>query len=122
MAAKATIYTGDAVGIPQGSNNPLVITFDEDVEVSSIVISLWDRKSGTDEPLKVWTEEDVTIEEENVICPLSEEETAGFPAGKLLLEIKGLDEDGNTLFWQEITVRILHRYDKGIPLSESDSA
>ena len=113
MAAKATAYSTDPEGIPQGSNNPLVITFDEDVEVSSMTISLWSRGTRmTSGLLKLWTIDDVTIEGNSIICPLEEQETADFPAGNLSLEVKGLDEDGNTVFWEQANVRVLARRDK----------
>lgn len=119
MAIVTIRPNGEHARIPQGSNNPLVIEFDEPITIPELSISLWCDGKGTEgQPLKVWSNDDITIEDENkAVCPLTEEETSAFPSGTLILEIKGLDENGYTVFWQQFTVQVVSRRDKIIKLT-----
>ena len=100
--------------IIQGTNIPLQITFDEDVsEINELVITLWRRNKVE---LKRWTKANMEIEEDTVILPITEEESASWPEGYNTLEAKGLDEDGLTIFWDKAPIMIEGRRDKGIRL------
>lgn len=100
--------------IIQGSNNPLTVTFDSDIsEIPTLVATLWSNTK-----LKEWTLTDMTVDGDTATMPLTEAETAAFPQGILALEVKGLDEDGNTVFWDEVPVRVVGRRDKTILLTE----
>ncbi len=100
--------------IIQGTNIPLVVTFDADVsEIPALLITLWHR--GTE--LKRWIKTDVDINVDKVTLPLTEEETAAFPEGYATLMAKGLDEYGLTVFWEEMPVLVEARKDKGISIT-----
>lgn len=102
--------------IIQGTNIPLVITFDEDVSsCEALVITLWRRDRVK---LKQWNMSDVTIEADVVTLPISQEESAAWPEGYNMLEAKGLDENGYTIFWEEAPVMIEGRRDKDIRIPE----
>lgn len=118
MASATITPSGEYATIHQGSNNPLIISLDMDAaDLTAISVSLWngDLRSSSG-PLKAWTLDDVNIERNAIICPLTAEETAGFPENTLLLEVKGLDESGHTVFWERFKVKIIGRKDKDIPL------
>ena len=104
--------------IIQGTNIPLVVTFDGSVtDCAALVITLW-RRNRTE--LKRWTMADMVINADIVTLPVSEEETAAWPEGYNTLEAKGLDADGSTIFWEEIPVLVVSRRDKGIRLQEDE--
>lgn len=101
--------------IVQGSNNPLVIEFEETLDFPAMVITLWnDALPHRGQPLKRWGLSDVTIVEDKVICPLSERETAAFPETGVILEVKGIDGNGYTVFWEQYPVKVEPRRDKQI--------
>ena len=113
--------------IIQGSNNPLVIQFDASlVEVPTLVISLWqdrvkgDTKSST--LIKQWKTGNagLVIDGDKAICDITEEETADLPSTRMVLEAKGLDEAGNTLFWDAFPIYIKARRDKMIELTRTE--
>lgn len=99
----------------QGSNNPLVIQFDQSVTgCPKLVVSLW---GASGDALKTWTLEDMTVDDDTVICPLTEEETAAIGGAKVTLEAKGLDDEDNTIFWDAVDVYVKGRRDKVIRLT-----
>jgi hypothetical protein len=97
----------------QGSNNPLVIQFDAAVDtLPKLVITLWsDTPGNIGKPLKTWEREDMTISGDTAICPIGELETKEYYGDFLILEAKGLDGDGNTIFWDEYSIDLKHRRD-----------
>ena len=105
--------------IIQGSNNPLAITFDKPVtDVPILVATLWDKyTSSNPRLLKTWEKEDMIIEDALALCPLTEEETADMPQNGVVLEVKGLDENGQTVFWQRCGIDVLNRFDRTINLT-----
>lgn len=107
--------------IIQGSNNPLVIQFDAVVDsIPVLVVTLWsDAYSHVGRPLKKWEREDMTISGDTAVCPITEEETQAFPRGVIVLEAKGLDGNGNTVFWDEYPVDVKLRRDRIIRLTQS---
>lgn len=111
----------------QGSNNPLVIQFDADVEhIPVLVVTLWYDEYGcqNDESvlLRLWNNADMEITGNTAICPITEELTQSLGEGKLIVEAKGLDENDNTIFWDQYKTDILKRRDKIITLTQSGIA
>ena len=101
----------------QGSNNPLIIEFDESIaDIPKMIISLWSSMGGM--PLKVWHKSDILIDDNIVICPLTEDETAAFPGYQVEILVKGLDANGYTIFWRRFNVDILHRQDRVFKLTQ----
>lgn len=108
--------------IVQGTNSPIKVVFDSSVStMQKIVATLWSAKGGTE--LKRWDTEDITIgtteqEGDTIYLPLLEDETKDYPKGKVVLEIKGLNEGGTTVFWQEVKIAVKERRDKIVDLDE----
>ena len=97
--------------IIQGSNNPLVITLDEDVsDIPVIIVTLW--SNGT-EPVRSWNRESMTVDGDKLICPITEDETAGL-ANAVTVDVKAWDENGQTVFWDEVMVNVKNRKDRNI--------
>ena len=110
--------------IIQGSNNPLVIQFDTSVaEMPKLIVTLWEDKDGKCEQysqkVKQWNKEDMTVENDTVICPISEAETKNISSRYLILEAKGLDSNGNTIFWDQYKLYIKARRDRVISLTQT---
>ena len=102
----------------QGSNEPLVITFDESVEhLTKILVTVW-CEDGGEKLVKSWRENDMQIAQNTIICPLTEKETAAFKPPTLAVNIKGLDENGTTMIYEEILIDVMARHDGGITLTE----
>lgn len=97
--------------IIQSSNKPILIKFSEEVLFPNIRITLWNEKN---QKLKEWTKEDIKIEGNIAEAPLTQEETANFPKGIAILEIKWLDNDGKTEFANKERINIVDRNDKEI--------
>lgn len=104
-----------------GSNNPLVIQFDADVSgLPTLVVSLWWNVQGhMNSPLHVWERADMSINEDTAVCEITEAETSALPTANLVLEAKGLDSNGNTVFWDAYPVDVLNRRDKVIHLTQT---
>lgn len=101
--------------IIQGSNNPLTLTFDESVEgIPSLVATLW---AGMGVMIKRWDKTDMGIDGDVVTLPLTEEETAALHGGSIMLDVKGVDENGSIIFWDEAGLRVLPRRDHTIALT-----
>ena len=107
------------MALVQGTNCPLEIEFDRDLtDMPALIISAW----SPDETLvKRWDKTDVTIEENVVLCPLTEQESQAFPLARLTIEAKGLDEYGATVFWSAMRVQVVKRRDKVISLVDDES-
>lgn len=112
--------------IIQGTN--ISMTFEFPISVSNIMdmeISLF---SASGEELKRWSVESEYINENRslsvgedgmkVYAPLTQDETANFPAGECLIEIKWLTEKGETMFASPIQETIVSRRDRGSYLDE----
>jgi hypothetical protein len=100
----------------QGSNNPLVIQFDTAVDnIPKLVVTLWQDCPVT--PIKTWELADMTVSGDTAICPISEGETKVINAD-VVLEAKGLDGNGNTIFWDEYKLDLKKRRDKVISLAQ----
>lgn len=81
--------------IVQGSNIPIVITFSDDpTAIKDISIVL--VKNG--KILKQWTKDMLTIDQNEIYCSLTQEETMVFPIGHCEIKLKWLDQDGMTEF------------------------
>lgn len=107
--------------IVQGSNNPLKIKFNASVEDYPIlVVTLWEKQSDEGgRLLKTWQKADMTILEDIAYCPLLEEETKEYQCAYVFLEAKGLDENGETIFWDRYRMPVKERFDKVITLTQS---
>lgn len=104
----------------QGSNESLVITFDESVEnMAKMLVTIW-LDSEKETLVKSWRETDMQIAQNTIVCPLSEAETAAFPPYPLTVEIKGLDADGTTVIYEAIPIEVVARHDGSIPLTEGE--
>lgn len=102
--------------IVQGTNVPLEVTFDSDVsEIPTLVATLW-LKDGS--MVKQWNKADMQIDGDTVYLPLAEDETAAIAPGFVALEIKGLDDASQTIFWEESMVKVEGRRDRSITLIE----
>ena len=102
--------------IIQGSNSPLVIEFDQDVSgCAQLVVTMWG--SSAEEPVKRWNKADMQVDGATVSCPLGEEETAALSVDAVAVEAKGLDENGNTLFWDEMRESVKKRRDRVISMT-----
>ena len=98
--------------IIQGSNQPLLIIFDDDIRenVQDLSVSLYVMGGE----LKHWDMPDLIIDGDTATAKLTQEETASFPAGACHIEIKWLDLDGVTQFNKIISDQIVYRSDKRI--------
>lgn len=98
--------------IIQGSNQPIVIRFGDDIKtnVSDLKVSLY----TVGKVLKDWNMEDLNISGENAVAGLTQEETVAFPTGACYIEIKWLDLDGITQFNKIVKDQIVYRSDKRI--------
>lgn len=110
------------VNIYQGSNNPLVVLLEMTAaELTAVSVTLWcDEPEYAGTPLKAWSTEDVRFDDRAIICPWTDEETAVLPAKKLILEAKGLDENGNTVIWEQFDIYVRARRDKDIDLDPDE--
>lgn len=100
--------------ITQSSNLPLTIEFDAEIDCVDLSVLL----SSCGQELRRWGLADVEILGNVMICPLTQQETAGFPPGTAVLEIKWLDKDGLTVFAEPVKLLIKKREDLTI-LEES---
>lgn len=101
--------------IIQGSDHPLVIEFDQDVSgCTELLVTLW-AGSGS-EPVARWRKSEMTVDGSTAICPLSESVTSGLKSISATVEVKGLDEDGTTIFWDEMKIPVKARRDRNIGL------
>lgn len=103
----------------QGTNSPLVIQFDQDVStMAKLVITLW---SLTGEKIREWDMAELTIDGDTAICPLTETETKEYPNTIVTIEAKGIDSDGDMVFWDQMDVKMVKRRDKVISLIDDES-
>ena len=101
----------------QGTNVPIKITFEQEVEnLPKIVATLWQNGKL----LKQWDKENMTIAGAVAILPLDEDETRTQKKGKATLEVKGLSNAQDVMFWEEATVEIAARKDKDIDLVKQE--
>ncbi len=109
--------------IIQGSNNPLVIQFDTSVEeIPVLVVTLWNSNiSCQPKMIKRWDASDMIIDEDTAICPLDEDDTRRIHQSQVVLEAKGLDTNGNTIFWDEYKLDIKARRDSVIKLTQTSA-
>lgn len=91
----------------KGQNAPLIILMNENVDATKVHALLYNVAGE----LKHWTTEDITIDENEIILPLSEEETLQFTAGRANLEVKLLDSDGYIQFTEVFNLNIEDRQD-----------
>ena len=101
--------------IIQGSNEPIVITFDSDVsEIREWSVSLYgeDKRGAPTVLLKHWDTADLVMDGMQAYAPLTEDETLEFHPCVASLEIKWLDSDNNIWHPYVARIRISGRNDK----------
>jgi len=102
----------------QGANNPLTIKFSESVEnLPTLVVTLWTGNRNA-QLVKMWEKPDMMISGDTAVCDLTEEETRNLSNSTHVIEAKGLDGNGFTVFWAAYDVDVLNRRDKVIVLTE----
>lgn len=96
--------------IIQGSNWPLTFRFKNNMEnVQDISVSLYTKDKVE---LKHWDKDDLTIDGDMVVAPITQEESLGFPAGACAIEVKWLAAD-EYIYHNYIKRTIVdYRYDK----------
>lgn len=105
--------------IIQGANNPIVVKFDADIStLPALLITLWHDSPCDNSPVKQWMLSDMTVDGDTAVCPITAEETAGIPLDGCILEAKGLDGNGNTVFWGAVEISTEYRRDKAISLTQ----
>lgn len=107
----------------QGSNNPLVIKFSTSVEdLTELVVSLWDKSKSRDNGrfLRSWRKADMTISGDTAVIPMTEQLTQSLPPTSIFVLAKGLNEEGETVFWDEYVLPVKARLDKGISLTRTE--
>lgn len=97
--------------IIQGSNAPIIIDFNEDLSiVKDMSIVLYNRQKE----LKHWEFSDLIMNDKQIICELTQEETLNFIPGSASLEIKWMEEDQLIQFCTVVSVTIVERRDSYI--------
>lgn len=94
--------------IIQGSNDPLVLDIEninEAEKISAVMASYGKVK-------KEWSRDDMRIQDDFLILPLSEEETLEFNRGVMDLDIKALDADGKVVFMDIVHYRVIDRVNR----------
>lgn len=104
--------------IIQGSNVPITLLFDSPlIGAKKVEVTLTTGKRT----LKHWCMEDLSVNGNIIICPLTEEETSQFPEGKVYIESKFLDSANITQFGQAVTDFVANRYDRKYLMENGDS-
>lgn len=105
------------MAIYQGSNDPIVLTFDEDMrEVSSISIGLYAKDDSHAD--KQWTKDMLEFDEDGTIvkAPLTQAETAQLDPGDHRLTVKVMGATGNVILYGDSIVPVKMRYDREVIL------
>lgn len=98
--------------IIQGSNLPVIVEFDSNVSnLVDIHVAIFNTSSET---VKHWNKEDIVIDDNLAVCPLTQEETLSFVPGQCTLEVKWMEIDGYVYLSSIIPLTILPRNDKHI--------
>ncbi len=97
--------------IIQGTNSPIRLEVDDDASDSiDISITLFDSSQNE---LKHWGINDVTIETNIITCPLTQDDTMGFPLNSnCYLEAKRSASDGTIIPYPRTSVTIEGRFDR----------
>lgn len=77
--------------IKQGSEDPITLTFNQDMEGTVAFIAVLTYLGKT---IKEYSLEDVKIDGNSVELPLTQEETLKFPYGQIELEVTWRDAEG----------------------------
>lgn len=103
----------------QGANNPLTIEFSDVVEdLPTLVVTLWqDRNATMSKLIKTWTKADMMVSGKIAVCGFTEEETKALSPVVHVIEAKGLDDNGVTVFWAAFNIDVLRRRDRVIELT-----
>ena len=96
--------------IIQGDNKPIVLEFDEslsNVEQFSAILY------GSATVLKKWNLEDISISDNTMELPITQEETMKISSQLVSLEIK-MVANGDIEFFETITLKVKSRRDRNI--------
>lgn len=101
--------------IIQGDNHPSIIVLDEDLSgMERVSCAL----CTAEEVLKTWTKEEMTFTAVDdgyaISIPWTQEETAALPAGPVVWELKALDRDGLTQFWDTNPDAVISRKNREV--------
>lgn len=94
------------MNIIQGSNNPIVCRFRGASEKIVMISAMLIQYSTT---VKEWTTEDVTVDGDLLILPLTESDTMNLGNGNITLDIKGLTDDNRILFADLVKIKVCKR-------------
>lgn len=98
--------------IIQGTNRPIILSFQDSMEdIKDIEVCLYGSENAF---LKHWDIEDISIEDKKVICPITQYESINFTPGKCHIEVKWMNEYGETCFAKTLNTTIVERYCKSI--------
>ena len=110
----------ELIMLVQGSNLPIIITFDDDPNTfQDISVAIYERTESSSNPILLWNKENVLIDEYDVICPIDQTDLM---SPKLVIEedlnvaieIKWLGEDDTVYNNETVYDYISHRKDSTI--------
>lgn len=97
----------------QGGNSPIFLDFDENITTTNMSVSLFDNTGKT---IKKWIHSDISISGKRATLTLTQQDTAAFPVGTIILEAKWLDADGVVQLSEPVELTVEKRYDKVVIL------
>ena len=92
--------------IYRSSNAPIMINFDNNIEsIPELSVGLyWDNNYST--LIQTWDQDSVYIQENKLIIPFTQSQTASYPVGIGHLEVKWLDNNGVVFFSKSYSLEI----------------
>lgn len=103
------------MNIIKGTNEPIVLEFEMDIEAEKISALLY--STFCEKTLKHWDKEDMEIDGKTIKLPMREDETLDFQVGVCVLEMKLLDENNNIVFFDSVKGNVINKRD-GTKLTE----
>lgn len=104
------------MNITQGSNSAIVVKFDVAIsDYQKVECGLYHTvPNGNVTTLKEWTKSDITFDDTTATMelPITQAESIEFTKGSCVLEIKGLDSDGETMMFDPIYGVVDERHNK----------
>lgn len=97
----------------QGGNSPIILTFDEPIDTTELSVALY-TETGT--LVKAWAPDEMTILGAQVTLQLTQEQSAAFPKGKVVLEAKWLDAAGTVQMAKPAELTVAKRFDRTVIL------
>lgn len=86
--------------IIQGTNNPIILQFDNPNDVPGENSDMSVVLSNQYEEFKRWGKADLDVDETGLIfsAPIDQEESMAWEPGQVQILVKWMDDDGNTMF------------------------